>query len=50
MMTFEEESFSWSLDSAAAAFASFFAASFAARFWASTERVERLAAIASVCA
>jgi hypothetical protein len=30
------------------AFASFFFASFSARFWASRERVERLAATASV--
>ena len=50
MMILEDESFSWSLDSAAAALASFFAASLAARFWASTERVERLAAMASVFA
>jgi hypothetical protein len=34
--------------SAAVAFASFFFASFSARFWASRERVERLAATASV--
>ena len=33
--------------SAAMAFASFFFASFSARFWASRERVERLAATAS---
>jgi hypothetical protein len=34
--------------SAAVALASFFFASFSARFWASRERVERLAATASV--
>lgn len=34
--------------SAAAAFASFFAASLAARSWTETERVERFALIASV--
>ena len=47
MTTFEDCSFSAARDSAARALASFFAASLAARFRASTERAERLAAMAS---
>jgi hypothetical protein len=47
MRIFEDSRFSAALVSAAMALASFFAASLAARFWASTERVEREAAMAS---
>jgi len=47
MMILDVASSSARRASAAEAFASFFFASFSARFWASTERVERLAATAS---
>lgn len=47
MLIFEAASFSAARDSAAVALAAFFAASLAARFWASTESVEREAAMAS---
>lgn len=48
MIILELESVSWCLASAAAAFRAFLWASFSARFWASTERVEVAAARASV--
>jgi hypothetical protein len=48
IVIFEVASSSARRASAAVAFASFFFASFSARFWASTERVERLAATASM--
>jgi hypothetical protein len=48
IVIFEVASSSARRASAAVAFASFFFASFSARFWASRERVERLAATASV--
>jgi hypothetical protein len=48
IVIFEVASSSARRASAAVAFASFFFASFSARFWASRERVERLAATASM--
>ena len=47
MRIFEDAFFSAARSSAAVALAAFLAASLAARFWASTERVEREAAMAS---
>ena len=47
MVTLEASRWAAARDSAASALASFLAASLAARFWASRERVERLASMAS---